>query len=736
MNPTRRLAPFLLPIFFAPLLMSQPGRAQTPDSNAGYAFADTTLLRDTLGLSFPRLFRLADSLHEAPDTLRALSIRYRWTLGHLVELADSLGTVVDSVGPILTRERFNPLLNQASTNQLNYQSLFAVDQQSNQWTNSLNYNFSRGGFIATSLTTVYNSNTKTAGSINRYSTTSSATTLSWRVRRDLSAGVSANLNGVANNTPGSIDNLANTNNNFGLTLGYNRQSKRGLATRLNFIGGVVDASQVDQSKRGLSGEVNGSARYLRGSWFTSDLNARVAGNVARLSTPFSDDGIPGPDAVRTHDLSTDLRGVLGLWPSSPIGVNVNYRFNNQRVATAGAVVVDTVNFAKPGVQSINVQDANNGTNGVDATIRLRRDSDRQINFTGNLGTTSNATAGALSSIKTVDNSGVGANGNYLIGHWTLQGAFSAARTVSAFPRFAPTGGYQENQEANSLNGSAVWNASQAFTVQFLASIGLTSFRYETIGSYLTTPVPHDQYSQSYSIWPKLVLSRALSTDVRLEVQRSQFINIPATSTASNNEGHTYRATWNWSLLMFEGFTVNQSNQLGAVYTFYPFVPTSNRLALNFSTLTSLRAVLNPRLTINSDVTFTTQPSGNYLPQVPGDPTEYFSRADEDNTRQLNVLLSYTPAHAISFRFGPQYLAIDRNSTVNGVLGPERKSRSLQLVGGGNLNVPVAKGCTLTGTIDRTYRANRSTSFGPTASTQTPLSESDFWNGSLTLNWTP
>ena len=38
-----------------------PGRAQE-GSGARYAFADTTLLRDTLNLSFPRLFPLADSL--------------------------------------------------------------------------------------------------------------------------------------------------------------------------------------------------------------------------------------------------------------------------------------------------------------------------------------------------------------------------------------------------------------------------------------------------------------------------------------------------------------------------------------------------------------------------------------------------------------------------------------------------------------------------------------------------
>src|SRR5262245_58983460 len=74
-----------------------------------HAFADTTLLRDTLGLQFPRLFELSDSLEMLPDTLRALSVRYQWSLERLLVLADSLGVPVDSVGPVLLRERFNPL---------------------------------------------------------------------------------------------------------------------------------------------------------------------------------------------------------------------------------------------------------------------------------------------------------------------------------------------------------------------------------------------------------------------------------------------------------------------------------------------------------------------------------------------------------------------------------------------------------------------------------------------------
>lgn len=51
---------------------------------------DTTLLRDTLDISFDRIFVLADSLRCTPDTLRALAIRYAFSLERLVFLADSM----------------------------------------------------------------------------------------------------------------------------------------------------------------------------------------------------------------------------------------------------------------------------------------------------------------------------------------------------------------------------------------------------------------------------------------------------------------------------------------------------------------------------------------------------------------------------------------------------------------------------------------------------------------------
>ena len=127
MTRLRRFTVLLLPLALALSSLSTTAPAQT--SSARYAFADTTLLRDTLGLKFARLFPIADSLRILPDSLRALSVRYRFTLDHLVRLADSLGVPVDSVGPYLERERFNALSAAGkNSSSFRYNSSYSVAQ--------------------------------------------------------------------------------------------------------------------------------------------------------------------------------------------------------------------------------------------------------------------------------------------------------------------------------------------------------------------------------------------------------------------------------------------------------------------------------------------------------------------------------------------------------------------------------------------------------------------------------
>src|SRR5262245_41353565 len=134
MTRCQRLALLLVPLVLGAISAALPGRAQTSSANR-FAFADTTLLRDTLGLSFGRLFPLADSLQITPDTLRALSVRYRFNPDRLVHLADSLRVPVDSVGVVLERERFNPLARTGGepVTEMTYTTTYTVQQTQNSW---------------------------------------------------------------------------------------------------------------------------------------------------------------------------------------------------------------------------------------------------------------------------------------------------------------------------------------------------------------------------------------------------------------------------------------------------------------------------------------------------------------------------------------------------------------------------------------------------------------------------
>src|SRR5512143_4074255 len=103
MIPIRRLATLVLPLLLLLPLTMGSSRAQSSNSDSRYLFADTTLVRDTLGITFERLFPLADSLRMDPADLRSLAVRYQLTLARLLKLSDSLGVIIDSVGPIMER---------------------------------------------------------------------------------------------------------------------------------------------------------------------------------------------------------------------------------------------------------------------------------------------------------------------------------------------------------------------------------------------------------------------------------------------------------------------------------------------------------------------------------------------------------------------------------------------------------------------------------------------------------
>jgi hypothetical protein len=741
MNRPQRLALLLVPLAIELILHALPGRAQEAGSSR-FAFADTTLLRDTLDLRFDRLFPLADSLRLTPDTLRALSIRYRTRLERLVELADSMRVPVDSVGPILDRERFNPLASSGRRiTTFHYTSGYTINQTSTNWNNNSDYNFVSGALFVRNNTNIQLDRSNSGGRTTHRQTRNSVTEGGWKFSPNLSVGGRANLDRFNSSDPVSISKEAETKNEFQLSMRSRQKPRRGLSSEINFFSGVLDLTNSLQIKQGVSGDLNGRLRLDRGAWLTHDLSGQTTGNVSRTGIPNS------AERASSHDYSSNLRGVLGLFANSPVAANLNYVFRRVTVETPqSSTVRETVlTVVSPGVTDtaiterarLTLQKVRNNNNGADVAVRVRQDRDRFMNLTARYGTSEQFTATLLNSQTQRTEFGYGVDGRYLLVGWNLDGGFSDLYGQSKFPTRAltsgRTSGYGESLRTLAVNGSATRTLGRQLVIKASGRVTLAAYRYYLINQYPNPPVDRDQYQQNYRLDGNYTQSEKFNSSVALDVTRTLTVNIPSASVAGNTESNTYRAEWRWSYRMLKGLTATQTNAISADYLKYPYNVRRNRLSLDYSTNTTLNAVPSPRLTV--DVTHNTrfQPSGDY--GVLADGLEYLSRSDESQSYTLRARIAYTPSPMLSLVITPDYQASGRDAAGDEGLVPQRKSRGLNFSGGATVNLPLGAKGRLTGDILRSYRADRSFTYAADGTvTATPRSQIDYWNGSLQLTW--
>lgn len=735
MNRIRQFLLLVVPLAVAVASLASSGRAQ-PTLTGRFAFADTTLLRDTLGLRFDRLFPLADSLIVTPDSLRAWSIRLRVPIEQVVVLADSLGMPVDSVAPVLARERFNPLAARGGrrVNTFVYNSTYGVQKTTNAWSNGADYNFSSGPWFVRNNTSIQIDNYTSGGSESFRETRSSGTELGWKYSNNLSIGGRANLDRFGNTTPGTLSNDRETRNEFQLSTRTRQQPSPGLSSELNLFGGVLDLDNLGQVKRGLSGEVNGRVRLTRGAWLSHDASGQLTGNLTSSRAK----GAPGdperPD-LDGRDVSQNLRGTLGLWASAPVGLNVNYQLRNVRVENP--VRVDRPDSTDPNavrlVPADTLQRVRTNNRNVDLALRLRRGGDRYLNVTQRFGLNKQASGSDAGVQNTRDDEGFQAQGRWATGPVTLDANFGRSKTVNRFPRRTVAGGYEEDVDARTVDATLNWIATRKLNVKANGAVNLSVYRYAVIGSFPSLPVPRDNYRQSYRVDLIYTHSTRVNTGFALDVARTLVVNIPAASVAANNELRSYRAEWRWNYRLLSGLTATQRNQLTADYTLYPRLATSNRLSLNYNTLTTLNAVITPRLTVDLTHTARFQPSGSWVRLEDG--LDYLQQADETQTYSLDARVSWSPATGIALTANPQYFANDRRTTLDGQIVPQRESRTLNFAGGVNLNLRVGAKGALTGDIRRTFRAEGSTTYTNGLPRAQATSESEAWNGSLQFSWT-
>src|SRR5438067_2341070 len=106
--------------------------------------------------------------------------------------------------------------------------------------------------------------------------------------------------------------------------------------------------------------------------------------------------------------------------------------------------------------------------------------------------------------------------------------------------------------------------------------------------------------------------------------------------------------------MLRGLTASQCNTVQADYEFFPFAVERNDLSLDFNSVTTLAAVLTPRLTLDVTHNARQQPRGDW--HVLTDSAGALLPADENLNYTLRSRVTWSPSPALSFTLTPEYLA--------------------------------------------------------------------------------
>lgn len=688
--------------------LGTPASAQTPVSPR-FAFVDTTLLRDTLGLKFDKLFETADSLRMLPDSLRAQVIRFRLPILRLVAMADSMGVPVDSVGSVIFQERLNPFAagnTSAPRTSFRYTSNYNIGQTTTDWTNGGDYSLTRGGMLLVNSTTIQLTRiTSSTGQLSLRQTRNSNSQATWRVSPRVSFGGQATLSGFDNLDASSTDGEAERKSEFNFSTRARERPSKELNSDFNLLTGYLNLKNFSQLKRGLSGDFNGHVRYLHGNWFSHDVTGGVNGNLSRTRNPNS------PISLGTSDYSGSLRGALLIFQSAPVGLNVNYTLRKTRVE------------APTDSNTINRLLTSNA--GADGTVRFRVDNGRYLNVTGSTGQNN-----TLNGTRT--DRAARSDARWGLGPWQLDANASNQVSLQGFLRSATAGSYTVHDLTRQAQGTLQRQLGHKIVTKLDTNIFLDQARATATSPGASPPTDRDSYRQSYRLDTIYNHSEAITSGVALDVSLVRSINIPKESTSNNSDTRSYRAEWRWSYRLLRGLTASQSNTVQADYEFFPFASTRNDVSLDYNSVTNLNAVLTPRLTMEVTHNARQHPRGDWRVQPDG--SGVLLPSDQDLTYTLHSRVTWSPSPALSLTISPDYLASDNTGTSNGVAAPSRRSRRLSLTGGANLNMTLGKNGQLTGSINRSFSANRSTSYLNGLPQPSPVSEQDFWNGALALSW--
>jgi hypothetical protein len=752
-----RPVPLLLLVAAAWVAATPAARAQTP--TARFAFADTTLLRDTLDISFARLFPLADSLRVTPDSLRAFAIRYHMPLERLTFLADSLGMPVDSVGPVLEREQFNPLVRRAeSVTTFTYTTTYGLTRQTTSWGNNVNYDLVRGPALLRNVTTVRIDRTPELNRTTFYRAKTALTEAGWKVVPDVALGVRVNLQRTESFRLGS--QRTTSQNDFQGSIRSRHDFGNNRSVTLNLFGGPFDEpknSLSNASKSGLGTSADGRFEYAPPGWYTFDLNGNATLRRGHAA-------VPGRVRFDTHDLKWGTDGTLNMLPESPVTLRVTTSLDhNQTERPTSFTQITPANGPTPADTSkvdLLVQEPS-GSASVTTSLQFQGGRYGNLNISGNLSRTTTLLASEQKTGIAYDrqvghDKSLTVDGQSSVAGWSLDAHFTDGRPDDEGPRRtivnvtrangsvdAVTVDYRERgtTQTRSANGKLARRISPRLSIQARGDIGLTSYRYAitdshylalTDSEHVVTSDPHDDYRQNLRVEGTYSTGPNLSSTIALEMGRIMTVYLRADRSGTNREDHLYRAEWLWTYRLLPGLTANQRNQVNATYSNVIFSPASDRLSMSYSSVTTLNSRITPRLTVDLTHNANYGPNGSYARSADG--LEYFNISDATRDYTLTGRIGYSPMPAFTLSLQPSYLANYRDDRSGGGSVPTQRRRQLSLSGGANLNVRVGESGRLSGNITRIVDALRVVTYRSGVPQPQPRSESDYWNGQLQFTW--
>ena len=757
MHSFRRLIPLLLLAAVAWSASIAPARAQTP--SARFAFADTTLLRDTLDLSFTELFRLADSLRVTPDSLRAFAVRYATPIERLVALADSLKMPVDSVGPVLARELFNPLSRHAQDLQtFAYSSTYNVSRQSTSWGNNVTYDLVRGPALLHNVTSVRIDRIPEVGRISFHRSKNASTEAGWKVLPDVALGLRVNLQRTETFRLGS--ERTSSQNDFQASLRSKHDFGRNRTVDLNFFGGPFDEPRNtlnNASKRGLGANGEGRIEYSPQSWYTFSLNGNSTYRRGQAR-------VPNHVQFDTRDLRWASDGTLSLFPNSRASLRVTSAFDHDRTErpTAFTRILPATATTPADTAKIDqlVQEPNSNAN-VQTALQLQGGRYGSFNLTGNFGNTTRLLASEQKDGVRFDRQisrdrGITADAQLSLAGWSMDAHATVSAPEDEGPRRSVVNVTRANQTVDpvtidfrelgttrirSINGTMTRQLTKRVNLKARGDIGLTTYRYEISDkSYLfqtdsveaPTSDPHDDYRQTARLETTYSASSSLSSTVGFEMGRILTIYLRSDRSSTNREDRLYRAEWLWTYRLLSGLTANQRDQINATYSRSLFSPGSDRLALSYSTITTLNARITPRLTVDLTHNASYGPNGTYTRALDG--REYFIISDATRDYTLTGRIGYSPVNSFTLNLQPSYQANYRDDRSNGGQIPTLRRRQLGLTGGANLNLQISTAGKISGNISRNLDSRRDIPYKAGLPQYQPRSESDYWSGALTFTW--